>query len=56
MNCNDVKIVDNKPSYSKRLISKMIHIKKQSYGLNNQSDTDLLSDTYLSIIELLSPT
>jgi len=47
--------VDNEPSYSKRLIFEMIHIKKQS-ELNKQSDTELLSDTYLPIIELLSPT
>jgi len=55
MNWNDIKIVDNEPSYSKRLISEMIHIKKQSYDLNKQSDTELL-DTYLPMIELLSPT
>jgi len=47
--------MDNEPSYGKKLISEMIHIKKQPYGLNKQSDTDLLSDTYLSIIELLLP-
>jgi len=55
MNWNDVKIVNNKPSYNKRLISEMIHITKQPYGLNKQNDIDLLSDTYLPIIELLSP-
>jgi len=56
MNWNDVKIMDNEPFYGKKLISEMIHIKEQPYGLNKQSDTDLLSDTYLPIIELLSPT
>jgi len=40
MNWNEVKIVDNEPSYSKRLISEMIQIKKQPYGLNKQSDTE----------------
>jgi len=55
MNWNDIKIVDNESSYSKRLISERIHVKKQPYCLNKQSDTDLLSDTYLPIIELLSP-
>jgi len=55
MNWNDVKIMDNEPSYSKRLIFEMIHIKKQSYGLNKQSDTDLFG--YISsIIELPLPT
>jgi len=56
MNRNDVKIVDNELSYSKRLMFEMIHIKKQPYGLNEQSDTELLSDAYLPIIESLSPT
>jgi len=51
MNWNGVEIVDMEPSYGKRLISEMIHIKKQSYGLNEQSDTELLSDVYLPIIE-----
>jgi len=53
INWNEVEIVDTEPSYGKRLISEMIHIKKQSYALNKQSDTELLSDVYLSIIELL---
>jgi len=54
MNWNKVEIVDTEPSYGKRLIiSEMIHIKKQLYGLNKQSDTELLSDVYLPIIELL---
>jgi len=54
MNWRGVEIVDTEPSYGKRLISEMIYIKKQSHGLNKQSDTELLSD--LPIIELLLPT
>jgi len=55
INWNDVKIVDNEPSCIKRLICEMIYLKKQPYGLNKQSDiSELLSDTNLSIIELLS--
>jgi len=34
----------------------MIHIKKQTLTLNKQSDTELLPDAYLSILEYLSPT
>jgi len=56
MNWNDVKIVANESFYSKRLISEMIHVKKQLYGLNKQSNTDLLSDTFLPIMELISRT
>jgi len=55
INSNDVKIVDNESSCIKRLISEMIYLKKQPYGLNKQSDiSELLSDTNLPIIELLS--
>jgi len=33
----------------------MVHIKKQKKALNKQSDTDLLSDVYLPIINIPSP-
>jgi len=33
----------------------MIYIKKQQHDLNKQSDTDLLADSYLPIINLPSP-
>jgi len=46
---NDTKILDLEPSYHKRLISEMVHIKKQHKSLNKQSDTDLLLNTYLPI-------
>jgi len=52
MNWNGVEIVDTEPSYGKRLISEMIYIKKQKHALNKQSDTELLSDIYLPIMEL----
>jgi len=48
-------ILDKEPSYTKRIISEMIYIKRQKRGLNKQSDTDLLSDTYLPIINILPP-
>jgi len=47
-------LLDNESSYYKRLISEMVHIKKQHKGLNKQSDTVLLPNTYLSILESLS--
>jgi len=43
-------------SYVKRIVSEMVYIKRQCKGLNKQSDTDLLSDAYLPIIDFLSPT
>lgn len=39
---DDVKIVDTEKEYKKRLISEMISIKRQSKGINIQSDTDSL--------------
>lgn len=35
------KILDEEKILNKRLISEMIHIKKQKYGLNLQNDTSL---------------
>lgn len=52
---NGVKILDNEPSYNKRLVSEMVYIKTQSSGLNKQSDTETLSDAYLPILQSLSP-
>ncbi|XP_011858947.1 PREDICTED: uncharacterized protein LOC105556465 [Vollenhovia emeryi] len=51
----NVAILDEEPSYQKRLISEMIHIKTQANSLNKQSDTELLSEEYLPIINLLPP-
>jgi len=47
-----VKIVDTETNYTKRLISEMIHIKKQKSSLNSQSDTDLLNPIYNDIIRV----
>jgi len=33
----------------------MIHVKKQRVGINRQSDTDLLPDNYLPIINTFAP-
>jgi len=55
MDWSGVTILDKEPSYGKRITAEMIYIKRQHRGLNKQSDTDLLSDTYLPIINILPP-
>jgi len=54
-NWGETRILDKELSYTKRLVSEMIFIKRQNNGLNKQSDTELLSDAYLPIIHLLLP-
>jgi len=39
-------------NFHKRLISEMIHIKKQKNGLNRMSDTELLDECYFDILNL----
>jgi len=53
MNWDEAKILDMESSYIKRTVSEMIYIKRQGNSLNKQSDTDLLPDVYLPIIENL---
>ena len=48
-------ILDVEPSYNKRLISEMVHIKKQKHGINRQNDTESLLELYSDIIHSLSP-
>jgi len=55
MKWSEVAILDVEPSYTKRIISEMIYIKKQIKGLNKQSDTELLPDAYLPIMDILCP-
>ena len=47
------KILDKESSYGKRLTSEMIFIKSQDNGLNKQSDTESLPESYISLLELL---
>ena len=47
---DNVLILDEEPSYRKRLISEMLHIKKQKNSLNLQTDTEGLNKAYLPII------
>jgi len=49
---DNVKILDREPSYYKRLIAEMIHVKKQSHGLNKQQDTESFPDSYIPILDL----
>jgi len=48
-------ILDGLPSWKKRIVSEMIHIKKQQSGINKQSNTDFLSENYLPLINISSP-
>jgi len=47
---NNVEILDEERNYSKRLISEMIHIKRQRQGLNLKKDTELLHPIYNDLI------
>jgi len=48
---NNVKVLDEETNYKKRLISEMIHIKKQKHGLNSQNDTELLDSLYHDLVQ-----
>jgi len=48
---NTTIILDSEQSYYKRMVSEMIHIKRQEMGLNKQSNTKRFPEIYLPIIE-----
>jgi len=52
----NMKILDAEANYCKRLVSKMLHIKKQMAlnGLNAQKDTELLDNLYFKVLDMLS--
>jgi len=50
----NTQILDTEPSYFKRLISEMLHIKEQPNGINAQTDTEFLDESYNDILEMLS--
>ena len=52
----NVSILDSEQSYYKRMISEMIHIKRQENCLNKQSDTERFPEIYLPIIGKISST
>ena len=47
---NCVQILEKEPNTRKRLISEMIHIKKNRNCINEQTDTDNLNNVYLPLI------
>lgn len=49
---NNVEILNRKCFYDKRLVSEMIHIKKQFFGIKQQ-DTESFPDSYIPILNLL---
>jgi len=53
-NWDNVKVLDIESKYYKRITSEMIHIKEQSVGLNLNSDTELLDDSYFDILNELA--
>jgi len=50
----NIKILDTKSNYNKRLISEMLHIKEQKKGINSQKDTEFLDESYYCILKDLS--
>lgn len=51
---NNIEILDNEPHLHKRLISEVLHIKRQRNSLNLQTDTKCLPDTYFTVLDKLS--
>jgi len=50
---NNVRVLDTERFYYKRLVSEMIHIKRQKCGLNLQTDTEGLDRRYSEIFNYL---
>jgi len=46
--------MDRDSNYYKRIVSEMIHIKEQKKGLNLNSDTELLNESYFDILRELT--
>jgi len=51
---NNIKILDTKSNYNKKLILEMLHIKKQVNGINSQKDTEFLDESYSCLLNNLS--
>jgi len=51
---DNTKIIDRDSNYYKRIVSQMIHIKEQRKGLNLNSDTELLNESYFYILSQLT--
>lgn len=52
-NWDNVEIMDKETFYYKRLISEMFHIQTQTAGINLQTDTDFLGETYKPVVHRL---
>ena len=50
---NNVKVLDTERFYDKRLLSEMVHIKKQTNTLNLQNDTVALNHAYIELLHKL---
>lgn len=50
---DDVTVLDNEPNFYKRILSEAIFIKRQTNGLNFQTDTECLPDSYNDLINKL---
>jgi len=48
---DNVEVLDEEKNYNKRLISEMIHIKRQRKSLNLKKDTDLLHPIYNELFD-----
>jgi len=53
INWNNVKVLDVEKYYHKRLVSEMLHVKRQRNGLNLQTDTDYLDRGCTSIFNYI---
>jgi len=53
-NWKNVIILDTEANYFKRSVSEMLHIKEQRNGINAQKDTELLDNSYLGVLDILS--
>jgi len=51
---DNIQILNTEPSYYKRSISEMLHIKEQVNGINAQTDTKLLDESYYDVLDILS--
>jgi len=50
----NIQILDAESNYYKRSVSEMLHIKEQLNGINAQTDTELLDESYFEILDVLS--
>lgn len=52
-NWEEVEILDDEPHLHKRLISEVLHIKRQKRSLNLQTDMEFLPEVYLTVLDKL---